>query len=114
MAYLEIPTVFTYTFSRGKLRPYLGVGVVNAFLLEQNKDFILTSFHANYGQTFPGYMIGSVVKAGIKYRLHERQFLSLEGAYCRLLHVPHSYNDDKALFMYNNQFNINIGYSFKL
>lgn len=78
---LNLPFRVNYSFKHKKSRTYLGAGIINMFVLSQNKDFILTSFHDYYGRSVPTYHVGAVLGIGHRFILPNTGMLSVEGGY---------------------------------
>ena len=76
---LKIPLVYNYMFSLGKIRPYLGVGLNNIFLVSQNKRLDINYFKREYTDpSFPVWNTGLIGNAGIKSMLKNNHQISLE------------------------------------
>jgi hypothetical protein len=106
---LKIPFTVNYTFSNGNVRPYIGGGFLNMFILAQNKDFIYQSFYQeNFGKSIPFYHFGLTGKVGTKKMFTYNHFLYLELAY----EYSQNMNVNHFLQFRNNLFSITAGYSF--
>ena len=104
----RLPVVVNYTFSKGKIRPYLGIGVSNNFVLSQNKDFVYLAFYNQYKQSIPTYSLGFLGRAGCKYALKNNHTL-----YADLnIDYSQSLNTNQFLKLTNNLYSLNIGYTF--
>jgi len=105
---LKLPVVVNYTFSKGKIRPYLGIGVSNNFVLSRNKDFVYLTFYNQYKQSIPTYSLGFLSRAGCKYTLKNNHTL-----YADLnIDYSQSLNTNQFLKLTNNLYSLNIGYTF--
>ncbi|HET7734130.1 MAG TPA: hypothetical protein VFK73_09860 [Paludibacter sp.] len=105
---LKIPFSINYTFSKGKIRPYIGTGIENTFIVSQNKDFIYKHFYNEFNRSIPVYQVGVVEKAGSKYMLKNNQFIYAELNY----ELNKSLNINQFLRFTNNLFSITLGYAF--
>jgi len=104
----RLPVVVNYTFSKGKIRPYMGIGVSNNFVLSQNKDFVYLAFYNQYKQSIPTYSLGFLGRAGCKYALKNNHTL-----YADLnIDYSQSLNTNQFLKLTNNLYSLNIGYTF--
>ncbi|HEY6913531.1 MAG TPA: hypothetical protein VI413_02555 [Paludibacter sp.] len=105
---LKIPFSINYTFSKGKIRPYIGTGIENTFIVSQNNDFIYKHFYNEFNRSIPVYQVGVVEKAGSKYMLKNNQFIYAELNY----ELNKSLNINQFLRFTNNLFSITFGYAF--
>jgi len=105
---LKLPVVVNYTFSKGKIRPYLGIGISNNFVLSQNKDFVYLTFYNRYKQSIPSYSLGFLGRTGCKYALKNNHAIYAD------LNVDYSQNLNANQFykLTNNLYSLNIGYTF--
>lgn len=105
---LKLPVVVNYTFSKGKIRPYLGIGISNNFVLSQNKDFVYLTFNNEYKQSIPTYSLGILGRVGCKYALKNNHALYAD------LNIDYSQNlnINQFLKLTNNLYSLNIGYTF--
>jgi hypothetical protein len=108
MLALSMPFSVNQTFQMKKISPTIGVGVINTFILSQNKELLIDDFAAEFGQSVPFYNIGFQLKGGIKMALRERNFLfaGLTGAY------KSSLNLNKSLRFHQLSGSFTLGYSF--
>lgn len=105
---LKIPVSATYTLSKGKLQPYLGLGFINMFVLSQNTDFVYSIFYDEYGKSIPGYHYGAVGKIGSKYQLKNEQSVYFEFNY----ESTQSASVNQYLRLKNSLYSICVGYAF--
>ena len=104
---LNFPVVVNYTFSKGKVRPYIGLGFSNTVVLSQNKDFIYNTFYHEFNQSMPTYSMGFVGRVGCKYILknHHALYADLNIDYSRNL------NMNQFLRLTNNLYLFTVGYT---
>jgi len=104
---LKLPVVVNYTFSKGKFRPYVGLGVSNTFVLSQNKDFVFLALVHKYNQSIPTYSIGVVGRVGCKYALKNNHTFYSD------LNIDYSQNIDRNQFykVRNNLYSLTVGYT---
>jgi hypothetical protein len=105
---LKIPFTINYTFSKGKIRPYIGTGIENMIILSQNNHLIYRQFYSEYNNSIPTYQVGLVEKAGSKYMLKKQQLLYLEFNY----ELINNLNMNQFLRFTNNIFSLTFGYAF--
>jgi hypothetical protein len=104
---LKLPVVVNYTFSKGKIRPYLGLGISNTVVVSQNKDFIYTIFYHEFNQSIPTYLLGFVGRLGCKYVLKNNHAIYTD------LNIDYSRNININQFnrLTNNLYSFTVGYS---
>jgi len=104
---LKIPVVVNYTFSKGKVRPSLGLGISNTVVLSQNKDFNYAPFYNEFNKSIPTYSMGIVGRVGCKYLLKNKHALysDLNIDYSRTLNI------NQYLRLTNNLFSFSMGYT---
>ena len=107
-AVLRIPVLFNYTFLIGKVRPYFNAGVMNMFVISQNKEFQLQRFMVEYGKSVPVYHLGFTGACGARLYTNERSFFFLDLGYVYTL----SMNVWPTLRFITNQFELKAGFSF--
>lgn len=105
---LKIPLTMNYIFSKSNIRPYIGAGFINMFILSQNKDFIYRLFYDEFNNSIPTYHLGLVGKVGCKYMLQNKQSIYAE------LNFEHteSMNINELLQLKNNLSSFIVGYAF--
>ena len=104
---LKIPLTLNYSFSKGTIRPYIGGGLLNIFILSQNKDFIYPPFYREFNKSIPTYHFGLTGKVGAKKVLNKNQSIYLELNY----DYSQNLNINQFLQFKNNLFSITAGYS---
>ena len=104
---LKLPLVVNYTFSKGKIRPYIGVGISNTIVLSQNKEFIYLTLVQKYNQSIPTYSMGIVGRAGCKYALKNNHTIYTD------LNIDYSqnFNTNEFLRLNNNLYSFTVGYN---
>jgi len=104
---LKLPVVVNYTFSKGKIRPYLGLGISNNIVLSQNKEFQYQSFYYEYKQSIPTYSLGFIGRAGCKYALKNNHAIYAD------LNIDSSQNlnINQLLKLTNNLYSLTVGYT---
>ena len=104
---LKLPVVVNYTFSKGKIRPYIGVGISNTIVLSQNKEFIYLTLVQKYNQSIPTYSMGIVGRAGCKYALKNNHTIYTD------LNIDYSqnFNTNEFLRLNNNLYSFTVGYT---
>jgi len=105
---LKIPFTINYTFSKGKIKPYIGTGIDNMFILNQNDNLIYNSFYNRFNKSIPTYQVGLVERAGSKYMLKDHQALYLELNY----EITKNLDMNQFFRFTNNIFSLTFGYSF--
>lgn len=74
---LKLPVTFNYEFSFGKIRPYLGVGIMNMFILTENSK--MGAVHSSdYGNFLPFFLGGYTALIGAKYMLPNNHNFHIE------------------------------------
>jgi hypothetical protein len=104
---LKLPVVITYTFSQGNIRPFLGLGISNTFVIAQNKDFVYSTFSHEYQKSIPTYSLGFIGRIGCKYVLKNNH------AFYSDLDIDYSQNLTRSQFLrlQNNLYSLTIGYT---
>ena len=105
---LRIPLTLNYALSKGKVRPYIGLGIINTIVLSQNKDFIHQDMYAEYNQSIPTYQVGLVGRIGSKYMLTNKQALYAELNY----EYSQNLNMNQFLRLSSNLISLTVGYAF--
>lgn len=103
---LKIPFTVNYTFRKGFIRPYAGIGLMNCLVLTQNKDFIEQDFSNVYGKSIPTYQIGFIGKIGNKFILKNNHSIYLE------LDYDYAQSNNVAAIFSNNMSSLLVGFSF--
>jgi len=108
MVALKLPVVLCYTFSKGKIRPYMGLGISNTIVLSQNKDFVYKNFYNVYKKSIPSYSIGYLGRVGCKYILKNSHTIYSD------LNIDDSenLNVNQLLRLKNSLYSFTIGYTF--
>ena len=105
---LKIPISIHYTFSRGIVRPGIGVGLIQMFVLTQNKEFINEVFYARFGRSIPLYHIGITGDFNLD--------IMLKNGHPLFLNVAYDYTttmEVNELYRFTDQmFSLTIGYRF--
>ena len=106
---VKIPITCNYTFSLGKIRPYIGGGINNIFVFGKNTDFSTMTYNM-YGGNYviPFYQVGLLGVVGSKYILNNKHILNLELSY------EYSMSTDVYFDFYklhNSNFSLLLGYS---
>ena len=106
---VKIPITYNYTFSLGKIRPYIGGGINNIIVLSRNKDFTILPYYLNDGiSNALRDQIGIIGMAGYKYMLNKKHILKLELSY------EYSFSTnivDNFNRLYNSNFSLIFEYS---
>jgi len=105
---IKIPITINYTYSKSNIRPYLGAGFVNMFILSQTKDFINPRFQSKFNQSIPTYHLGLEGKFGCKYMFTNNQSIYLELSY----EYTKTLNINQELRFTNNLSSVIVGYAF--
>jgi hypothetical protein len=105
---LKIPFVLKYNFLKGKIRPYAGVGYINAIVLGQNQDFIYKRFYYKFNKSIPTYQGGLLGRAGTNFSFHNGQSACLELNFERTM----SMNINQHSRFNNSIFSLSVGYMF--
>lgn len=105
---LGIPVMASYTFSKGRLRPYAAIGLINTFVLSQNKNLFIHRFYDEFNKSIPWYHFGVAARAGTSFLLRNHHLINLELNW----EYTQNMNINQMLKMYNNLFSMNAGYSF--
>ncbi len=105
---LKVPITVDYSFSKGKVRPYISLGISNTFILSQNMDFIYREFFNSFKKSIPPNLIlGFVGKAGTEFILKNTHSI-----YCDIS-MDYSQNSQTGAFLFTNRmFSFTTGYSF--
>jgi hypothetical protein len=104
---LKVPVTVNYTFSQGKLKPYLSLGVLNTFILSENKNFIYHVFYNEFGSSVPKYMIGYTGRIGSDISINEKHTI-----YTEISFDYSSNNQTSELLFYNKMYSLTVGYTF--
>jgi len=102
---LKVPIAYNYTFSSSKIRPYIGVGFMNTFILRQNKS-LSGNFMIPAGKTFTFYQLGAIGVAGIKYRLKNKHIFNTELNY----EYSKDLSTNRFTSLMSNSISLSIGY----
>ncbi|MDR3705386.1 MAG: hypothetical protein P4L28_05725 [Paludibacteraceae bacterium] len=105
---LVIPVTVNYTFSKKKLKPYIGAGLSNMFILSSNDKFVYTVSEYYYGRSLPLYSIGFNGRAGCKYPLKDDKAIYLEFNF----QYMESMLDRPQFNLYTKLFSLDVGYTF--
>lgn len=76
---LDIPITMNYTFSKGKVRPYIGAGIDNVLVLSQNNKVEI--YDDENRKSIPIYQFGFMGRAGGKYMFKNNKSLCFELSY---------------------------------
>jgi hypothetical protein len=76
---LDIPITMNYTFSKGKVRPYIGAGIDNVLVLSQNNKVEI--YDDENRKSIPIYQFGLIGRAGGKYMFKNNKSLCFELSY---------------------------------
>jgi hypothetical protein len=105
---LNIPITMNYTFSKGKVRPYLGAGVDNILSLSQNDKVGIHLTDDGIGKSIPVYQFGLIGRAGGKYMLKNDKSLCFELSF----EYGRSLNADPFIVFTNRLLSFTLGYGF--
>jgi len=104
---LKLPVVVNYTFSKGKIRPSIGFGILNSIVLTQNKNFNYPTFYNEFNKSIPTFSMGIVGRVGCKYVLKNKHSL-----YSDLnINYSQNLNQNQFLRLTNNLYSFSIGYT---
>lgn len=105
---LKVPITVNYFFSRGKVRPYVSLGISNTFILSQNKDFIYTVFYNYFNKSIPANLIlGFVGRVGIEFMLKNDHSIYSD------INLDNTKNSQNGGFILTNKmYSLTIGYAF--
>jgi len=109
MTVMKLPISVLYSFGNGKVRPYLGVGFMNQFVISQNKDFSYKRFVDEFDKTVPTYHFGFVGNLGTKFYFNNNRALLLELNY----ESTANSNINKSLKLRNKVYGVKLGFQFK-
>jgi len=106
---VRIPIIYKYTFSLQKIRPYIGAGLTNAFVISSNTDFSIFNSWMNSIAPFPFYQTGVIGVIGTKFMLNNKRAVNLE--------LDYEYNQDlksvdHLYALKSNNISIMLGYTF--
>lgn len=109
MTVLKLPISLFYAFGENKIKPYLGIGMMNQIVLSQNEDFLYDRFVDVFGKTIPSYQIGVAASFGTKFFLNANQAINLELNY----EYASNLNINKSLKLKSSVFGVKLGFQFK-
>jgi hypothetical protein len=104
---IKLPLMYNHTFLSGMVRPYVGAGVLNMFIISQNKEFNLDRFTAEFGKSIPAYHIGFIGSAGFKVVISNNHFFFFDLGY----EYTQTTNVWPDLRFINSQFEAKLGFS---
>jgi len=78
---VRIPLIYKYTFLHEKIRPYIGVGMANVFVISKNTDFSFQDNVYDQKKAFPFYQVGYMGVIGTKFMLNNKHAMNLELGY---------------------------------
>ena len=105
---LKIPLQFGCTFLKGGVRPYVTAGVMNMFILSQNKDLIVHRFADKFGKSIPTYHVGFTGSAGAKFMIRDNHYFFVDMGYEYTI-TTNVWADWRFI---NNQFGLKAGFAF--
>ncbi len=105
---LKIPFKLNYALSKNKTRPYIGLGIINSFVISQNEEFIYRRFTHEYEKSIPTHHLGLSTNIGYSHRFKNNHSLFLELNYESFT----SLNVNQYLRFSNQLFSLNMGYIF--
>lgn len=106
---LQIPVTYNYLFSLGKIRPFIGLGMTNVFLLSQNKNLDIQYFLPyNKDYSLPIWNIGIEGNLGTNFILKNKHAISLELNY----EFTGNLISNPVLGLRNNTLTFMAGYTF--
>jgi hypothetical protein len=105
---LKVPITINYIFSKRDFRPYAGFGLINMFVLSQNKNFIYQRYYEKFNRSIPFHNIGFVGKVGCKHMLKNNKAILLEFNF----EITNSFYVTKTYRLINNLMSITTGYTF--
>lgn len=105
---LKFPVTVNYTFSKGKVRPYIGLGISNTFVLSQNMNFNYKTFYEFFKKSVPSNLIlGLVGRAGTEFMLKNSHSI-----YCTV-DLDYSQNSQTGAGLFTNKMvSLSAGYFF--
>lgn len=105
---LKAPISVNYYLFHKRLKPYLGMGVVNLIFIKQNSDFEYSHFIGEYGRSIPFYHLGLLAKTGMKYPLENGKNIFIEASY----EVSENLNPNQYLRLKTRSLSFILGYNF--
>lgn len=109
MTVMKLPISLLYNFGKEKVKPYLGVGLMNQIVLSQNTDFLYDRFVEVFGKTVPTYQMGVVASLGSKFFINANKAILLEFNY----EYTSNLNINKSLKLKNSLYGLKLGFQFK-
>lgn len=108
MTVLKVPITVNYVFSHRKVRPYINIGLSNAFVLAQNKDFIFSTFYTYFNKSVPIYSIlGFVGRAGCEFGFKNGHSIYFD------IDLDYTQNSKCAVLIFTNKmYSLTLGYAF--
>lgn len=105
---LSVPLMITYDFTRGSVKPYIGIGLLNEFVIHQNKEFDVAVMSRVYDKSIPTHSIGELIQLGCKFRLTETSELLIDANFSR----SSSINVNDLLLTHHYTSFMGVGYNF--
>lgn len=105
---LKIPLQLSYTFLKGVVRPCVDLGIVNMFIISQNKEFILQRFADKFGKSIPSYHVGFIASAGARFMLKNNHYFFFDLGY-EYTQTTNVWADWRFI---NNLFELKAGFAF--
>jgi len=109
MTVMKLPISVLCSFGNGKVRPFLGVGWMNQFVISQNKDFLYKRFVDEFDKTVPTYHFGFVGNLGTKFYFNNNRALLFELNY----ESTANSNINESLKLVNKVYGVKLGFQFK-
>ena len=104
---IQVPMKFNYTFLKGAYRPYLNAGLMNYFVISQNRKLDVTRFTDEFNKSIPTYHIGFTGSIGVKIMIPADHCIFAEAGYT----LTQSANLWPYLRFVNNLFEVKAGIS---
>ena len=105
---LKMPFSISYDLLQRRIKPYLGVGLINLFFIKQNEQFEHAFFVSEFDRSIPFYHIGFQGKVGVKYPLKNGHRIFMEMNY----EISENLNINQILRLTNRSLSLVAGYYF--
>lgn len=105
---IKIPVTYNYFILTGKVKPYIGAGLINMFLFNQSQNLSIMRFIQSYDSNpLPAWNVGIVGNAGVKIMMKNKHSMSFSLNYEYLGNL----NSNPLFGLHNKNLSILAGYS---